>query len=362
VFAVLLKQNDGTSTDITWGLEVTALVPGVTVVAPTIVTQPASVTATEGHTFSLSVVASGTAPLTYQWFHGANAIAGANSATYTKAGAIAGDAGDYHVNVSNSAGAVDSANATVTIRPVAVSYTATWKYEIASQDATLSGGTPWYAPGFDDSAWQSGSGLFGLEGTAGTAARLPAAIATALPAPSATFLTAYFRTTINVPTLSAGQSLALFHTIDDGAAFYVDGVLALRYNLTNDPPILSTALAPGAVPGDGDAMIVVTPVSLPAGQHTIAVEVHQNSATSSDVLFGAELRVVSGTGPTLTITHPTPTSVTVNWTPNPAYSLYQATVVTGPYTPVGGNPQGAYTVQNIAPDAARYFQARLNGQ
>jgi hypothetical protein len=85
VFAVLLKQNDGTSTDITWGLEVTALVPGVTVVAPTIVTQPASVTATEGHTFSLSVVAAGTAPLTYQWFHGANAIAGANSATYTKA-------------------------------------------------------------------------------------------------------------------------------------------------------------------------------------------------------------------------------------------------------------------------------------
>ena len=365
VFAVLLKQNDATSSDITWGMELTALVPGVEVNPPSILTQPASVTATEGHSFSLSVVASGTTPLTYQWYHGANAIQGANAATYTKVNAAAGDAGNYHVNVSNSAlpAGVDSAAATVTIRPVAVSYTATWRYETNSQDATLATATPWYATAFNDSTWQSGSGLFGLETTAGTVGRLPAAIATGLPAPAATYITTYFRSTVNVPALTAGQSLALFHTIDDGAAFYVDGVLALRYNLTNNPPIYSTNVAPAAVPGDGDAMIVSQPVSLPAGQHTVAVEVHQNAATSSDVVFGAELRVVNaGTAPTLTVAHPTPTSVTVTWTPNAQYSLYQATVITGPFLAVGGNPQGTYTVANIVPDAARFFQVRMNGQ
>ena len=358
--AVMLKQNDPTSSDVTFGLRIVATSPGFPVEPIVILQQPVSTTVTEGHALSLSVSVSGSQP-SYQWFKDNVEIPGATSATYTKS-AVAGDAGTYHVVVSNPQGPVTSASATVTVRPVAVPYNATWRYETNSQDATLSSGTPWYAPAFNDSTWQSGPGLFGVETTAGTLARLPAPINTALPTPSATFLTAYFRTTVTVPTLSAGQSLALFHTIDDGAVFYVDGVLALRYNMTNDPPILSTAVAPGTAPGDGDAMIVVTPVTLPPGQHTIAAEVHQNAGTSSDIVFGAELRVVSGTGPTLTIAHPTPTSVTVTWAANPLYSLYQATVVTGPYTPVGGNPQGTHSVANIAPDAARYFQLRLNGQ
>jgi hypothetical protein len=308
----------------------------------------------------LSVSVSGSQP-SYQWFRNNVEIPGATSATYTKS-AVAGDAGTYHVVVSNSQGPVTSASATITVLPVAVPYNATWRYETNSQDATLTAGTPWYALAFNDSAWQSGPGLFGVETTAGTLARLPAPIATPLPAPNSNFLTAYFRTTVTVPTLSAGQSLALFHTVDDGAVFYVDGVLALRYNMTNNPPILSTDVAVGNAPGDGDAMIVVSPVTLPPGQHTIAVEVHQSGPGSSDVVFGAELRVVSGTGPALTITHPTATSVTVTWAANPLYSLYQATVVNGPYTPVAGNPQGNHAVANITPDAARYFQLRLNGQ
>jgi hypothetical protein len=136
----------------------------------------------------------------------------------------------------------------------------------------------------------SGAGPFGVETP--PLGPLPACqtpIVTPLPTPAATFITAYFRTTINVPAVGAGQSLVLTHFIDDGAAIYVDGVLALRYNLTNDPPILSTAMTPAAVPGDGDAVLVSVPVTIPAGQHVIAVEVHQNSATSSDVVFGAEL-------------------------------------------------------------------------
>jgi hypothetical protein len=216
----------------------------------------------------------------------------------------------------------------VTVRSVIVPYGFTWKYETASQDETLSG-TPWYAAGFDDSAWPSGPGPFGIEATASTLARLPAPIATVLPTPSATFLTAYFRTTVTVPAVGAESTLVLTHLVDDGAIFYIDGVRVLNYNGPTTNPTKSTDLAPGSAPGDGDAMLVSLPITLPAGAHTIAVELHQNFATSSDVMFGAELRTVSGVVPSLAITHPTPTSVTVAWTPDPLYSLYQATAITG---------------------------------
>jgi hypothetical protein len=81
-------------------------------VAPTITTQPVSTTITQGQTASLSVVATGTAPLTYQWRRDGAAIPGATSASY---GATL--AGVYTVVVTNSVGSVTSAAATVTVNP-----------------------------------------------------------------------------------------------------------------------------------------------------------------------------------------------------------------------------------------------------
>src|SRR5205807_4300972 len=48
-------------------------------VAPSITTQPASQTVTAGQTAAFTVVASGTAPLIYQWMKGGAAILGARS-------------------------------------------------------------------------------------------------------------------------------------------------------------------------------------------------------------------------------------------------------------------------------------------
>jgi len=91
-----------------------------TVSAPVITTQPASKTVTAGGSVTFSVVASGTAPLTYQWrFNGAN-ISGATSPSYTINNCQAANAGTYSVIVSNSAGTATSANATLTVNAVAV--------------------------------------------------------------------------------------------------------------------------------------------------------------------------------------------------------------------------------------------------
>lgn len=93
-------------------------VQGGTAVAPSITTQPASRTVGAGQTATFSVVASGTAPLSYQWHKNGTAIAGATAASYTTPAATAADNGaSFFVRVSNSAGSVNSNTATLTVTP-----------------------------------------------------------------------------------------------------------------------------------------------------------------------------------------------------------------------------------------------------
>ena len=94
----------------------------VTVVTtpPTITTQPISRTLPPGNPASFTVVATGTAPLGYQWRKAGTAIAGATAATFTIPAAQLADSGAYSVVVTNAAGSVTSAVATLLVEPVAV--------------------------------------------------------------------------------------------------------------------------------------------------------------------------------------------------------------------------------------------------
>jgi hypothetical protein len=87
-------------------------------VAPTITTQPADKTVTAGQTATFSVVAAGTAPLSYQWQKNAADITGATAASYTTPVTITADSGElFRVVVSNSAGNITSNTATLTVNP-----------------------------------------------------------------------------------------------------------------------------------------------------------------------------------------------------------------------------------------------------
>jgi hypothetical protein len=88
------------------------------VAAPAIATQPASQNVTAGASASFTVTATGGGTLAYQWRKGGTAISGATSATYTIAASAAADAASYDVVVSNSAGSVTSAAATLTVASV----------------------------------------------------------------------------------------------------------------------------------------------------------------------------------------------------------------------------------------------------
>jgi kumamolisin len=83
--------------------------------APSITSQPQSITVTTGSAISLGITAKGGGLLTYQWYQNGTPIFGATSATYSIGSAAAASAGAYTVVVWNVIGTATSNAATVTV-------------------------------------------------------------------------------------------------------------------------------------------------------------------------------------------------------------------------------------------------------
>jgi hypothetical protein len=126
------------------------------VMAPTITTQPANQTVTVGQMATFSVVAAGTAPLSYQWQKNAANIAGATGSGYTTPATASTDNGSkFQVVVGNSAGSITSSAVTLTVNPATVAPTITT--QPANQAVTV-GQTATFAITISDSTcsvmWQ----------------------------------------------------------------------------------------------------------------------------------------------------------------------------------------------------------------
>ncbi|SEK99919.1 Immunoglobulin I-set domain-containing protein [Roseateles sp. YR242] len=111
-YDVVVSNSIGSTTSSTATLTVTTAA-GVT--APAITTPPTSQAVATGGSITLTVVASGSTPLTYQWAKDGTAISGATSDSYTISAATSSDAGSYTVTVSNAAGTATSSEATITV-------------------------------------------------------------------------------------------------------------------------------------------------------------------------------------------------------------------------------------------------------
>src|SRR5208337_1167905 len=152
---------------------VTSAVASLTVlVPPTITVQPISLSAVAGTNVSFSVTASGTQPLAYQWqFNGAG-MTGATGTNLLLANVQPTNSGNYTVVVSNTAGAVTSAVASLTVElppaclPAASGLVGWWPGEGNANDiagtnnGTLQGGATATAAGVVGSA-------FSFDGTNG---------------------------------------------------------------------------------------------------------------------------------------------------------------------------------------------------
>lgn len=84
---------------------------------PFITTQPISQSVTQGANVTLTIVAGGTAPLSYQWQLDATDLDGAMNSTLVLTNVSFTDAGDYTVTVTNLLGATNSQIATLTVVP-----------------------------------------------------------------------------------------------------------------------------------------------------------------------------------------------------------------------------------------------------
>jgi hypothetical protein len=119
---------------------------------PSIITQPTSETVTVGSSATFSVVASGTAPLSYQWQQNGTAIAGATAAAYTTPPTVISDNGSqFTVVASNPGGSITSNAANLTVN--AMTLIAGTSYYLATaadggndSNDGLSPGAPWLTP------------------------------------------------------------------------------------------------------------------------------------------------------------------------------------------------------------------------
>jgi len=162
-----------------------------------------------------------------------------------------------------------------------IQFTNSWKYLATG----IEQGTAWRNAGFNDSAWSGPSpGLLGFEDNYGPY-NIHAPTLTPLPV-SNTITTFYFRTTFNFPTSISGVALYATNLVDDGCAIYLNGQYAggVRAPATYN----AATLFPGGTEGALEVVALNTS-AFRVGLNTIAVEVHQSSAGSSDVMFGMKL-------------------------------------------------------------------------
>jgi hypothetical protein len=135
-FQVVVSNAAGNSPSATATLTVNAAA-----VAPTITAQPSDQSVTAGQTATFSVIATGTAPLTYQWKQNGAAIAGATSSSYTTPATTTADSGStFQVIVSNTAGNTPSNLATLTVNPSGGPATAQLVQHVSSSN-TRGGGS-----------------------------------------------------------------------------------------------------------------------------------------------------------------------------------------------------------------------------
>jgi VCBS repeat-containing protein len=164
-----------------------------------------------------------------------------------------------------------------------------WRYN----DSGTNLGTAWTSPSYVDTSWPSGNAQLGYGDGDET---------TVISYGSSTTnrrITYYFRRSFAVTDPSTVGALSLRFLRDDGCVIYLNGVEVARSNMPSGA-ITYTTLAPVAIGGADESAWLEAPIDpsrLVAGNNVLAVEVHQQSATSTDVSFDLELRATENRPP-----------------------------------------------------------------
>jgi hypothetical protein len=188
---------------------------------------------------------------------------------------------------------------------------ATWRYRADGVNL----GTSWIPAAYVDSAWAQGPGVLGFG---------EAYIVTPVPMGTPRYTTTYFRTTFLLPDDAATiTALTLAATYDDGFVAWLNGQELTRRGLPAGPVSYSQFATNHEAAGYESIDVTALRALLVPGPNVLAVEVHQTSGTSSDLVWDCELTYATAlTPPDVTrgpyLADGTSDAVTVRWRTNVA--------------------------------------------
>lgn len=176
----------------------------------------------------------------------------------------------------------------------------TWHY----WDRGTSPGSTWFRPGFDDSTWNVGPAILGYGGDRETT------VIDFGTNSSRKHITTWFRRAFVVQDPARLTQVRLGLLRDDGAAVYLNGTELFRDNLPAGT-LTPQTLASSTVGGAAEVTYFerdVTLTRLVPGTNVLAVELHQASASSSDIAFDLRLtaEAVQTAEPGIRLVRPSP--------------------------------------------------------
>lgn len=322
---------------------------GTGVAAPTITIPPASQTVMAGQSATFTVVATGTAPLSYQWMKNGAAISSASSASYATPPATASDNGaQFSVVVTNAAGSTPPAAASLTVNPAPVAPTITAQPASISVTAgkpaafsvVAASATPLSYQWMKNGASISGANSASYATPPTTASDNGAQFSVVVTNAATSTLSAAASLTV----ISPGQLTPDSSTLNFGnVTFGGNSTLSITLVNTGSSNITVSAVnvsgsgfttsgvATGLVLGPGQsAALSVTFAPTAPGSMTGSITLISDAANSSLSV------TLSGIG-----IQPVPHAVTLNWASGSpliaGYNVYRAEQSAGPYTQINSS-------------------------
>jgi hypothetical protein len=232
----------------------------------------------------------------------------------------------------------------------------TWKYLDNGTDQ----GSAWRQPAFDDSAWLAGPAQLGYGD------RDETTVVGYGPNRNRKYVTTYFRHSFDVPDPSRYRGLKLRLLRDDGALVYINGVEIVRSDMPSGKVNYLTLALSNVTGSDEDTFyeFFVDPQRLVVGTNVLAVEIHQSSATSSDISFDLELitagamrkapyLLFAGDNTNMKVLWQlnSTAACTISWGLDMLYSLGNEQTLE-----FGIDHQHAYTITNLTPSTKYYYK------
>ncbi len=170
-----------------------------------------------------------------------------------------------------------------------VSLTNVWRFFTNGVEPAVN----WTSLDYDEAGWQGqGPALLGrIRSTGG--AFLPEPVMTPLGVANVApgKFTYHFRTSFILSAVPAFTSLQISNVVDDGAVFYLNGLEVARFNMPAGPVATNTPAANNLLDAvwASPSPSTLSVTNLQVGMNVLAVEIHNATATSQDIVFGMRL-------------------------------------------------------------------------